>query len=115
VRVTGAAAAVYREQRERYWRQQEAGPATDLAREVMAGRVRFAEIDHPDRVRVQDIAVQAGQGVIADRSRERLGRSDTAIILWRRILERELRALEEGRKPKEWLPAPAEVTPTLGF
>jgi 5,5'-dehydrodivanillate O-demethylase len=116
VRVTGADAAAYLEQRERYRRrQQEAGPATDLAREVMAGRVRFADIDHPDRVRVQDIAVQAGQGRIADRSRERLGRSDTAIILWRKILERELRAMAEGRPLKEWVPAPAEVVPTLGF
>src|SRR5205814_10064772 len=41
----------------------------------------------------QDIAVQAGQGPIADRSNERLGRSDLAIIVWRKILERELRAM----------------------
>ncbi|HJU18425.1 MAG TPA: Rieske 2Fe-2S domain-containing protein [Stellaceae bacterium] len=116
VRVTGADAEAYREKREAYRRRQrEAGPAAELAREVMAGRVRFAAIDHPDRVRVQDIAVQAGQGRIADRSRERLGRSDTAIILWRRILERELRAMEEGRPLKEWTPAPAAVVPTLGF
>jgi 5,5'-dehydrodivanillate O-demethylase oxygenase subunit len=64
---------------------------------------------------VQDIAVQAGQGPIADRSNERLGRSDLAIILWRKILERELRAMEEGRPLKEWTPAPADVVPTLGF
>jgi len=77
--------------------------------------VRFADIDHPDRVRVQDFAVQAGQGKIADRSNEYLGKSDTAIILWRRILERELRAMQTSRKVKEWTPAPAEVLPTLGF
>jgi 5,5'-dehydrodivanillate O-demethylase len=66
-------------------------------------------------VRVQDIAVQAGQGHIADRGNERLGRSDLAIILWRRMLERELRAIEEGGPVKQWTPAPAEVVPTLGF
>ena len=44
-----------------------------------------------------------------------LGRSDRAIILWRRILERELRAMSEGRPMKEWTPAPAEIVPTLGF
>jgi 5,5'-dehydrodivanillate O-demethylase len=116
VPVTGTAAVAYLEKREAYRRRQrEAGPAADLAREVMAGRVRYAEIDHPDRVRVQDIAVQAGQGRIADRGNERLGRSDTAIILWRRILERELRAMAEGRPLKEWVPAPAAVVPTLGF
>ncbi|HEX6440859.1 MAG TPA: hypothetical protein VF007_01645, partial [Stellaceae bacterium] len=92
-----------------------AGAAEELARDVMDGRVRFQEIDHPDRVRVQDIAVQAGQGKIADRGNERLGRSDLAIILWRKMLERELRAMEEGRPFKEWRPAPADVVPTLGF
>ena len=81
----------------------------------MAGRLRFADIEHPDRVRVQDIAVQAGQGRIADRSNERLGRSDTAIILWRKILQREFRAMAEGAPGKSWTPAPAEVVPTLGF
>jgi hypothetical protein len=64
---------------------------------------------------VQDIAVQAGQGAIADRSNERLGRSDLAIILWRKMLERELRAMEEGRPIKEWTSAPVDVVPTLGF
>ena len=116
VGVTGDAVAPYLEQRNRYRARVAAqGPATNLAEEVMAGRLRFADIDHPDRVRVQDIAVQAGQGRIADRSNERLGRSDTAIILWRKILQREYRALADGRPGKTWTPAPAEVVPTLGF
>ncbi len=116
VRVSGADRDAYLERRQRYWRQQqEAGSALALAEEVMAGWVRFADIDHPDRVRVQDFAVQVGQGKIADRSNERLGRSDTAIILWRKMIERELRAAEEGRPLKEWTPAPVEVVPTLGF
>ena len=116
VGVSGAAKDAYLEKRDQYRHRQAAmGPAEELAREVMAGRVRFAEIEHPDRVRVQDIAVQAGQGPIADRSNERLGRSDLAIILWRKILERELRAMEEGRPLKEWTPAPADIMPTSGF
>ena len=116
VGVTGDAVAPYLEKRDQYRRKVAAqGPANLLADQVMAGRVRFAEIDHPDRVRVQDIAVQAGQGRIADRSNERLGRSDAAIILWRKILQREFRALAEGRPGKAWTPAPPEVVPTLGF
>ena len=116
VGVSGEAKESYLEKRDQYRRKQAAtGPAEDLAREVIAGRVRFDEIDHPDRVRVQDIAVQAGQGPIADRSNERLDRSDLAIILWRKILERELRAMDEGRPLKQWNPAPADVVPTLGF
>jgi 5,5'-dehydrodivanillate O-demethylase len=116
VGVSGAAADAYLEKREQYLKKLAAsGPEEDLAREVMAGQVRFSAIDHPNRVRVQDIAVQAGQGRIADRTNERLGRSDTAIILWRRILARELAALASGGPLKQWLPAPAEIVPTLGF
>ncbi|HEU0217828.1 MAG TPA: Rieske 2Fe-2S domain-containing protein [Stellaceae bacterium] len=116
VGVTGEQVAPYQAARQKYLeRQKAAGSALDLAQQVMDGRVRFADIDHPDRVRVQDFAVQAGQGRIADRSNERLGKSDTAIILWRRIMEREFRAIEEGRPLKQWTPAPAEVVPTLGF
>ena len=116
VGVGGADREAYLAKRDVYFAQRAAmGRAEDLAREVMEGRVRFQDIDHPDRVRVQDIAVQAGQGPIADRDNEWLGRSDRAIILWRRILERELRAAAEGRLVKEWTPAPAEMVPTLGF
>jgi hypothetical protein len=35
--------------------------------------------------------------------------------LWRRMLERELRAMDEGGPVKQWIPAPAQVVPTLGF
>jgi hypothetical protein len=59
--------------------------------------------------------VQAGQGRIEDRDNERLGRSDAGIILWRKILARELRAIAEGGKPKRWKTPPANVVPTLGF
>ncbi|HWP28872.1 MAG TPA: ring-hydroxylating oxygenase subunit alpha, partial [Chloroflexota bacterium] len=45
---------------------------------------------------------QVGQGVIADRTRERLGRSDVQLILLRKIWRRELRALAEGRPLKQW-------------
>jgi hypothetical protein len=116
VGVAGEAVAPYQAARQRYLeRQAAAGSSLDLAQRVMDGKVRFADIDHPDRVRVQDFAVQAGQGKIADRDNEYLGKSDTAIILWRRMLERELRAMQTGRNVKEWTPAPADVLPTLGF
>ena len=116
VGVTADQVPAYQAARQRYLeRQQAAGSAVDLARDVMDGRVRFADIDHPDRVRVQDFAVQVGQGRVADRATERLGKSDTAIILWRKIMEREFRAIEEGRPVKRWAPAPAAVLPTLGF
>jgi 5,5'-dehydrodivanillate O-demethylase len=50
----------------------------------------------------QDYVAQVGQGAIADRSRERLGRSDEGIIFQRRLFLRELRKLKEGVPLKEW-------------
>jgi len=116
VPLTGSAAEAYREKRAEYWRKvAEAPPARQVALELMAGQHRYADVRHPDLAIVQDIAVQAGQGVFADRENERLGRSDAAIILWRKILARELRALAEGRPVKQWQVAPADMLPTLGF
>ena len=73
------------------------------------------KLGHPDLAIVQDIAVQAGQGRIEDRENEVLGRSDIAIIVWRKILERELRLIAEGKPAKQWKTPPADVVPTLGF
>ena len=47
----------------------------------------------------QDQAVQESMGPIADRTRERLGTADTAIIAMRRLLLEELRSLQQGREP----------------
>jgi 5,5'-dehydrodivanillate O-demethylase len=61
----------------------------------------------------QDYVAQMGQGPIADREHELLGRSDAGIALLRRIFFRELAALREGRPTKRWrkLAEPA-VLPT---
>jgi phthalate 4,5-dioxygenase len=47
----------------------------------------------------QDQAIQESMGPVVDRTRERLGTSDTAIIAMRRILLEEIRALQEGHEP----------------
>jgi 5,5'-dehydrodivanillate O-demethylase len=47
--------------------------------------------------RLQDTVMCAGQGAIADRSAERLGSSDAAIILLRKIWKRELNLLAHGK------------------
>ena len=44
--------------------------------------------------------MMVGQGAYADRSRERLGKSDIALIQLRRIMEREMRAIADGRPAK---------------
>ena len=63
-----------------------------------------------DKVKVQDVISQVGQGHIADRSTEHLGHSDSTIILLRRIWERELRNLEEGRPLKQWRRPERQIT-----
>jgi 5,5'-dehydrodivanillate O-demethylase len=116
VEVTGKDAEAYRAKRAEYDREVAAAPLVmDVVRDIWAGKVCFADVRHPDLAVVQDIAVQAGQGRIEDRASERLGRSDAGIILWRKILTRELLAIAEGRPAKNWKTPPAEVAPTLGF
>ncbi|HSE84906.1 MAG TPA: Rieske 2Fe-2S domain-containing protein [Candidatus Binatia bacterium] len=108
VHLTGEAAERYRERR----RQRRATTANltsarEMADAVLAGKLSIHEIeDRPDIVNIQDHVAQEGQGAIPDRTAERLGRSDAAIILMRKIWLRELRALAEGRPVKTWsLPA----------
>jgi phthalate 4,5-dioxygenase oxygenase subunit len=48
----------------------------------------------------QDQALQESMGPTVDRTRERLGTSDTAIIAARRLLLQEIRALEQGQAPQ---------------
>jgi len=47
----------------------------------------------------QDQALQESMGPNVDRTRERLGTSDTAIIATRRLLLEEIRALQQGSEP----------------
>lgn len=47
----------------------------------------------------QDIAAWITQGPIADRSQEKLGESDKGIILYRRMLRRQLAIVEDGGEP----------------
>ena len=78
---------------------------------VDAHRVRYQQLVEfaPDGYLVTD-----GQGVIVDRTAERLGRSDAAVILLRKIWARELQALAEGRPLKEWQ-RPERLVPTVGL
>lgn len=50
----------------------------------------------------QDYIGIAGQGTIADRENEMLGRSDAGIVLLRQIFRRELEALLNGKPTKQW-------------
>ena len=78
-------------------------PVAELGAAVRRGDIHIEELkDHPEIVGIQDDVAQLGQGVIADRENEYLGRSDAGIILLRKIWLRELDALEAGRPTKTW-------------
>jgi 5,5'-dehydrodivanillate O-demethylase len=76
---------------------------TAIGEAVLRGDLRMQDVTgRPDVIAIQDYVSQVGQGPIADRAHERLGRSDVGVILLRKIYERELRALAEGRPLKQW-------------
>jgi hypothetical protein len=91
-----------------------APPIAQVVQDIWSGKLIYDEVRHPALARVQDIAVQAGQGRIADRDNEYLGRSDAGIIVWRRILARELLAYEQGKPMKRWKTPPDDVVPVMG-
>jgi len=55
--------------------------------------------DVPDYIGAQDMVVWRDQGEIMDRSRERLGDSDRGLILYRRMLEEQVKVVEDGGEP----------------
>jgi hypothetical protein len=116
VRVTGAEADRYRAKRREFNQQRADAPQVNaLVEDIWSGKIAYADVRHPDLAIVQDIAVQAGQGRVANRQAETLGRSDAGIAVWRRILERELRAIAEGGVPKRWQRPPEDVIPVVGI
>jgi len=104
VHVKGEAAQRYLEQRaQRAARLANLSSAHELSAAVLAGKIRIQDIENrPDLINIQDNVAQEGQGAIADREHERLGRSDIAVILLRQIWQRELRALATGAPVKKW-------------
>ena len=100
-------------QRRREKRAKESADRAHLVREVLTGRLHLNDIDphRTDFVMVEDEIAQTGQGKIPDRVNEHLGRSDTGVILLRKIWERELQALAAGQPTKKWTYRP-EMVPT---
>ena len=85
----------------------------ELVRAILAGKLHLSDVDpnRVDFVMLEDEVAQRGQGAIAVRSNEHLGRSDRGVFLLRKIWERELRNLVEGRPVKQWTYRP-DMVPT---
>ncbi len=98
-------------ERRRAQRATEAVDRLDLVRAVLDGRLRLDDIDpnRTDHVLIEDEVAQTGQGSIAHRNREHLGRSDIGVVLLRKLWERELRALADDRPLKTWTYQPHMV------
>ena len=105
-RISGEAAARYREKQAAAAVSN--GPSvTELGERIIAGRASLKDLpkitnDTGVISNAQDYVAQIGQGRIADRNKEHLGRSDLGLILLRKIFEREVRAFAEGREQKKW-------------
>jgi 5,5'-dehydrodivanillate O-demethylase oxygenase subunit len=82
------------------------GPShIDLAESVLRGKAKIKNMtgaDNYELTRIEDYVAQVGQGAIADYNQFHLGRNDAVVILFRKIWERELRALAEGTPMKLW-------------
>jgi 5,5'-dehydrodivanillate O-demethylase len=77
----------------------------ETAEAVLRGDIRVQDIQGDDAANfiwIQDYVTQVGQGRFADRRSERLIRADAGVLLYRKIWEREVRALAEGRPLKQW-------------
>jgi 5,5'-dehydrodivanillate O-demethylase len=82
------------------------GPShIELGESVLRGKAKIKNMtgaDNYELTRIEDYVAQVGQGAIADHNQFHLGRNDAVVILFRKIWERELRALAEGKPMKLW-------------
>ena len=84
------------------------GHVLDYAK-VLFENHQLPDVGPGDRITAQDYAAVRGQGIVHDRSKERLGASDAGIALLRKIIFRELDAIRDGKPAKRWrkIDAPA--------
>jgi 5,5'-dehydrodivanillate O-demethylase len=119
--LTGEAAKEYKEQQESRQQSKSTNDLNDveLGEAVLAGRLRIQDLkldQHYKLISVEDYAAQVGQGRIVDHTNYHLGRNDVAVILLRKLWERELRCVAEGGAVKQWtLPRTLRFEPTLDY
>lgn len=84
-----------------------------IVRAILGGKLRLSDVDpmRVDFVMIEDEVAQTGQGAIAVRTNEHLGRSDRGVFLLRKLWERELKNLAEGKPLKQWVYRP-DMVPT---
>jgi len=113
VPVTGKDMEVYNKRRlEARETIKEVSP-NELASQILTGKLNFDEIDLATPIYylfwMEDYSVQVGQGPVAPRAEDTLGRMDRGVLLMRKLWERELKAFADGRTLKPWK-SPAEFS-----
>jgi 5,5'-dehydrodivanillate O-demethylase len=78
----------------------------EMSEDVLHGKLSVEQVPSTytqrDMFWVEDYVAQVGQGAIQNRSNERLGRRDMGVVALRKVWERELRAVAEGKSLKQW-------------
>jgi len=78
-------------------------PRAQVSAAILAGKAHLMDyVDRPDYLHLGDDVTQRAQGIVQDRSAERLGRSDVAIVMLRRLWARDLATIESGGEPTAW-------------
>jgi 5,5'-dehydrodivanillate O-demethylase oxygenase subunit len=115
VHLTGEAGEAHRQRfRER---ERALKPPNELGDLILAGKLRIQDLAPEMSVyelfRVEDYVAQVGQSRMAERPPERWGRIDVGVVMRRKLWERELAALAQGRPLTQWhIPdGLAEMTP----
>jgi 5,5'-dehydrodivanillate O-demethylase len=90
-------------------------PAEKLVAAILRGDLHVDDVprEHPQLLIIQDDVALAAQRPLFARAQDRLGRSDTQVILLRKIWLRELRALATGAPLKNWV-WPADLSVNSG-
>jgi 5,5'-dehydrodivanillate O-demethylase len=83
------------------------GSANHWGDKILKGELSVEDLDRNmstyELFRIEDYICQIGQGRICDRTQERLGHVDAGVVLRRKLWERELSALAEGKSLTEWM------------
>jgi 5,5'-dehydrodivanillate O-demethylase len=113
---TGSAADEYRKAiAARRERRKTLSPAVELIERTLRGEMHPDDLpaDHPDIVTIQDGISCMGQGPARNRDDDRLGVSDRQVAMLRKLWNRELRALREGKPLTKWT-VPSDLATTKG-
>jgi hypothetical protein len=75
----------------------------DIAEAILHGELAVEDVRETEAMsNIEDYVAQVGQGAIADRVHEHLGRSDVLVGLLRSLYTREMRSLAEGKPLPAW-------------